>query len=244
MKALIWIVSLLTTAVAAQTPTGEAILKQVDANRVAGSRVLTSKMIIQGPRATRTVESISYARGVDSTVTEYLAPPREKGTKMLKLGDQLWTYSPSSDRIIKISGHMLRQSVMGADLSYEDLMEEPRLHRHYDATVSGTDTLDGRPCRVLNLTGRTDDLSYPRRKLWVDQNRPVVLREERYARSGTLLKTATVEQVERIDDRWIATRMVFKDELKRGNGTVFMIDEIEFGVEIEEYRFTKAVLRR
>jgi hypothetical protein len=36
---------------------------------------------------------------------------------MLKLGDQLWTFSPSTDRTIQIAGHMLRQSVMGSDMS-------------------------------------------------------------------------------------------------------------------------------
>jgi len=46
---------------------------------------------------------------------------------MLKLGDELWTYTPETDRIIKISGQMLRQSVMGSDLSYEDMMEDRKL---------------------------------------------------------------------------------------------------------------------
>ena len=39
--------------------------------------------------------------------TEYLSPEREKGTKMLKLDDRLWIYSPTTDRIIQISGHLL-----------------------------------------------------------------------------------------------------------------------------------------
>ncbi|MCK7490029.1 MAG: outer membrane lipoprotein-sorting protein [Anaerotruncus sp.] len=62
---------------------------------------------------------------------------------MLKLEDQLWTYTPASDRTILISGHMLRQSVMGSDLSYEDMMEDPRLASLYAATVAGEETLRG-----------------------------------------------------------------------------------------------------
>lgn len=48
-------------------------------------------------------------KGDHKGYTEYLAPAREKGTKMLKLENQLWIYSPATDRTIQIAGHMLRQ---------------------------------------------------------------------------------------------------------------------------------------
>jgi hypothetical protein len=37
----------------------------------------------------------------------------------------------SVDRTIQIAGHMLRQSVMSSDMSYEDLMEDPKLVNLY-----------------------------------------------------------------------------------------------------------------
>ena len=105
----------------------EAILKKIDENRVSGNKVILSEMIIHGRRGSRTVRIKSWIQGTEKSFSEYLDPPRERGTKMLKLGDQLWTYYPASDRIILIAGHMLRQSVMGSDLSYEDMLEDPDL---------------------------------------------------------------------------------------------------------------------
>ena len=93
------------------------IIRAMDENLNAKSRVLTSKMVVHGRRTSRIIESKNWVIGIDLAFTEYLSPPREKGTKMLKLGDKLWTYSPQTDRVIQISGHMLRQSVMGSDLS-------------------------------------------------------------------------------------------------------------------------------
>ena len=84
------------------------IIKEMDKNMNAKSRILTSKMIVHGRRSSRTIESKSWVVGIDKAFTEYLSPPREAGTKMLKLGDKLWTYSPQTDRVIQISGHMLR----------------------------------------------------------------------------------------------------------------------------------------
>ncbi|TFH25742.1 MAG: outer membrane lipoprotein-sorting protein, partial [Bacteroidia bacterium] len=97
-------------------PSGKEILDRIDANMSSDTRYVKSKMVIHGPRSSRTIESESWSEG-KSGYTEYLAPAREKGTKMLKLEDKLWIFSPSTDRTIQISGHMLRQSVMGSDLS-------------------------------------------------------------------------------------------------------------------------------
>ena len=148
--------------------TVDELLKAMDANLYAKSRVLTSKMIVHGRRSSRTIESRNWVVGIDKAFTEYLSPPREAGTKMLKDGDKLWTYSPQTDRVIQISGHMLRQSVMGSDMSYKDMMEEqPRLDM-YKATLEGTEIINGRKHHVLLLEAKITGLSYPKRRAWVD----------------------------------------------------------------------------
>ena len=163
---------------------------------------------------------------------------------MLKLEDQLWTFFPSTDRTILIAGHMLRQSVMGSDLSYEDLMEDPHLFDMYDAEVIREESFDGRPCWVLRLEAKDSSPAYHAREMWVDQERFVPLKENRFAKSGKLLKTTEVRRVEREGDRWVAREMVFKDVLKSGEGTVFIIESITFDEEIPSHLLTKAALRR
>lgn len=233
----------MAAASAAQAPDGAAVLRRVDENMGADNKVTTSEMIIRGRRGSRTVASRSWIQGRAKSFTEYLDPPREKGTKMLKLEDQLWTYTPASDRTILISGHMLRQSVMGSDLSYEDMMEDQRLVALYDAVIAGEERVADRPCWVLELTSRGGDIAYFKRKIWVDRERFVVLREERFAKSGKLLKTTEVRDVERMKDRWVPTRVIFKDALKDGAGTEFVVTSIEFNAPIPDHLFTKASLR-
>jgi len=223
---------------------GERILRRVDANIGSDRKVSVATMTIHGRRGNRTVRSRSWIEGMARSFTEYLDPPRERGVKMLKLGDQLWTYSPATDRTIRISGHLLRQSVMGSDLSYEDLMEDPVLHNLYTAAVAGEDSLGGRACWVLELGARREGLAYHRRRVWVDRERDVLLREDRFARSGRLLKTTEVLAVERIADRWVPVRVVFRDVLGGGEGTEFAIESIAFDAEIPEHLFSKAALRR
>jgi outer membrane lipoprotein-sorting protein len=138
---------------------------------------------------------------------------------------------------------MLRQSVMGSDLSYEDMMEDPRLTVLYTAAVAGEETMEGRACWVLDLVSRGDEIAYFRRKAWVDKERFIVLREERFAKGGKLLKTTEIKNVERQGGRWVPTRIVFKDVLKEGEGTEFVIESIVFDARIPDALFTKASLR-
>jgi outer membrane lipoprotein-sorting protein len=245
MKSMI-IIAILSTAVTAlaQYPDGAELLDKIDQNMSSESRIFTSKMIIHGRRGDRSVESKTWAVGDQKSFTEYLAPPREAGTKMLKLSDELWMYSPVTDRTIQIAGHMLRQSVMGSDLSYEDMMDDKKLKTHYDAVVSGIDSTAGMACWVLELHAQTKDIAYEMRRLWVDRIRLVPLKEELYAKSGTLLKKLELTEVTRLDNRWFPKRIWFKDMLKEGEGTEFQIDDIQFNVEIPDYIFSKAALRR
>jgi outer membrane lipoprotein-sorting protein len=238
-------VSILLTAItwAQAPPLGEEILRRVDANIGSDNKIATAEMIIHGSRGSRSLKSKSWIYGEEKSYTEYLAPAREAGTKMLKLEDQLWTYIPSTDRTIKISGHMLRQSVMGSDLSYEDMMEDPELLDLYEANVIDEETYLDRPCWILELTAKVEDISYFSRKIWVDKERYVSLKEERYARSGKLLKIFEIKEVRRIQNRWVPVQMVFKDALKSGEGTEYKIETIEFNADIPESLFTKASLR-
>src|SRR6056297_1629901 len=151
MKAQIIILLSCIAMIAAGQPDADKILEKVDANMSSENRIFESTMTIHGRRNSRTITSKTYTVGDKKSFTEYLSPARERGTKMLKLDDQLWIYSPSTDRTIKISGHMLRQSVMGSDLSYEDMMSDTELQELYNAEVIGEEEINGRQTWMLEL---------------------------------------------------------------------------------------------
>ena len=243
MKALPIVLLLAGASLHAQYPSGEEILDRIDRNLSSKNRVITSKMVIHGARGDRTIESKTWAEGDDKAYTEYLSPAREAGTKMLKLEDQLWIYSPSTDRTIQISGHMLRQSVMGSDLSYEDMMEDAKLTDKYNAAVIGTESYQERDCWIVEMNAKTADVAYQIRKVWVDQQRYMPLKEELYAKSGILLKMTELFDIQRLGNRWYPKRIIFRDILKKGDGTEFIIESIQFDQEIPEHIFTKASLR-
>lgn len=244
MKQIIKFLCMMFFTVSVSAQDAEEVIRKVDHNLSAKTRIVESSMTVHGRRSSRTMTSKSYTVGNEKSFTEYLSPAREKGTKMLKLDKEMWLYSPSTDRTIMISGHMLRQSVMGSDISYEDMMEDRKLTDIYSASVTGEGTIDDRKCYILDLTAKVDDVAYETQKIWVDAARFVPLRQELYAKSGQLLKQITLSEVKQIGNRWYPMKMIYKDVLKEGKGTEWFITRIEFDQPIPEYVFSKASLKQ
>ncbi|HOC25724.1 MAG TPA: outer membrane lipoprotein-sorting protein [bacterium] len=244
MKCTILCLILVLAAGSVPAQTAGEIIRKIDDNLSARNRVTESAMTIHGRRGSRTLTAKSYAEGTRKAFTEYLSPAAERGTKMLKLEGQLWIYSPGTDRTVQISGHLLRQSVMGSDLSYEDMMDDRKLAEIYEPLIAGEEELDGRPVWILELSARVSDAAYPRQKLWVDRERFVPLRQELYARSGKLLKTALLSDLQRVGGRWYPMQVLYKDMLKQGKGTEFRTIQIAFDQAIPEWIFSKAALKQ
>lgn len=222
----------------------KTILDKVDKNMSSKNRIMESSMTIHGKRSSRTITSKTWSEGAEKSFSEYLSPAAEKGTKMLKLEGQLWIYSPSTDRIIQISGHLLRQSVMGSDLSYEDMMDDRKLTDLYNAKVIKEEKLGDRSTFLLQLTAKVEDVAYFSQKIWIDTERFIPLKQELYAKSGQLLKRTELKDVKQIQGRWFPTTIVYKDMLKQGNGTEFKMNSILFDQKIPEYVFSKAALKQ
>tara|TARA_X000001036_G_C20658404_1_gene797931 strand:+ start:1022 stop:1753 length:732 start_codon:yes stop_codon:yes gene_type:complete len=225
--------------------TVDEIINKIDFNLNSKNRVITSEMVVHGRRATRNIVSKSWIIGTNKAFTQYLSPPREEGSKMLKLDDILLTYSPQTDRIIQISGHMLRQSIMGSDMSYNDVMEDKPLEQLYNATLEKEEDVNGRRCFVLFLESKTEGISYPKRREWVDVEYFLPIKEELYAKSGKLLKSTSMDGIKKVGERWFPTRFIFKDELKKNSkGTEWIIKDIQFDQDIPEVIFSKSNLRK
>ncbi|NLF42212.1 MAG: outer membrane lipoprotein-sorting protein, partial [Bacteroidales bacterium] len=114
MKKLLILSVLSVSMLTLGAQTADQIIERIDKNMSSDSKIIESSMTIHGKRNSRTLTSKSWSVGNKKSFTEYLSPASDKGTKLLKLENQIWIYTPSADRTIQISGHMTRQSVMGS----------------------------------------------------------------------------------------------------------------------------------
>lgn len=240
---LIIVFGLNTVMIAQNYPSGKLVLSKVSQNLSSKTRIVESTMSVATSRGTRIIETKTWSEGDKKAYVEILAPEKEKGTKMLKVENKLWIYSPKTKRSIEMSGQMLKQSMLGSDMSYSDMMDDSPLMQKYSATVTGEENVDGRKCWIVNLTAVKEGVEYYKQLMWVDEERNVPLKIELYSKTGKLLKKLEMSSVERVQGRWFPLSMVYKDMLKEGKDTEMKIKSIQFDVLIPANRFDKANLK-
>ena len=225
-------------------PLAEDVLKKVDANMNYASRTANITMAINKGRRIKSYKMRSHARGKYEAAIEFKAPARDKGTKMLKKKDELWMYMPSIEKTQKISGHMLRQGMMGSDMSYEDLLETTQLLALYEAKVVGEESMNGRQCYKLELKAKNNTITYTKRISWIDKENMVPVKELLFSLSGMLVKEWTMSGVQTFDGRKFPTKIVVVDKLKNKSSTTLEFTKLEFKVSLADEIFSKRWLER
>ena len=234
----------LAPSVSAEEIDPAQLLVEIDNNMWSDTKFVIGRLVIDNGRRVRSLGVETWMQGVTKSFSHYKSPARERGTKMLKLESKLWMYTPNTDRKILIAGHLLRQSMMGSDLSYEDMLEDEKLSLAYTATIEKTETIEGVQCLVLILTAKNKNKTYQTRKVWADPERKIVLREQRFAKSGKLLKRIDFKDYFATGDRLFPRRMIFRDMLKENTRTTYFFDEVKFDLKIPPKYFSQRILKR
>ncbi|MDR1929163.1 MAG: outer membrane lipoprotein-sorting protein [Treponema sp.] len=237
----------MTAAVSAQTPQAAELLRRVDDNEIYTTIEYEGDMIIeyQNRRYVKTMRA--WGRENNDSFIEF-TNPEDRGTKYLKKGARLYVYSPDTEEVMLISGHMLKESMMGSDMSYEDTIENEKLSARYDPVLAGSETWNGsgagRDCWVLELTAKKRTESYPKRKLWIDKATGDCVHYELYALSGAKLKEYTLIRIAVFGGRRFPVESELRDLLRRGSKTTFIMRNVVMDRPIADSVFSQRNLER
>ncbi|MDX9899568.1 MAG: outer membrane lipoprotein-sorting protein, partial [Spirochaetia bacterium] len=154
----------------ADAPSASELLAKIDGNQAFSSIEYSARMEIRIGKQLRVKSMKAWALNDKKAFLEF-TNPEDYGTRMLKLEKELWMYFPKEQDTVRISGHLLKEGLMGSDLSYEDALESDELSTMYQASVSGEAQVDGRRAFVVELKAKTPQAKYDRRILWVDAER-------------------------------------------------------------------------
>lgn len=223
-------------------------LNSMDDNLVFETRRCKGRLTVTNDEGERVKEMVIYAKGYYTSHTKFVAPPRDKGTKYLRMNKGkkrlLYMYLPTAEKVIRISGHMLRQSMMGSDWSYEDALESPRLLDSYKVVSGKNVEVDGVACYEMKLKALRRSVTYQSRLLIMEKERFVPVRQEFYARGGKHLKTITFHDIKKIRNRYYPGISIMKNHLLRNSTSKFELYDLQFDVELPRGVFTKRFLER
>ena len=240
MKKLMLILMVLLS-VSAFSMSATEILKKVDYNMTPTTIKYDGKMVIHQGSDVLTKEMKVIANGADTALIEFISPVRDKGTKFLRTEDNLYIFFPSAGKTQKLSGHMLRQGMMGSDISYEDQTSRNKLNDLYDSKVVSENDDE----YVLELiTKAGEENTYYKRVLTIDKKNFVLKSSLMYANSGKLLKEMKVVDYKKIGDRYYITNFKMEDKVKKNSYTEIISDNIQTDIKIDSGTFSIANLEK
>ncbi|MDC7233983.1 MAG: outer membrane lipoprotein-sorting protein [Spirochaetales bacterium] len=214
------------TATLLWSQTAEEIIRKVDEQQYFATMKTTGSMITNDRFGTKKVDYISWSEGNDNFIIEFTSAA-ERGQKILRTSDELFLYYPDAEEIIRLQGAALKQSMMGSDISYEDMTAGNDTLRQYDVELKGSETIDGKDCFVIQMTAKSRKVPYPAQTLWIEKETYVPEQVRYFSKSGKLLKEMRVLEVREMEGKVIISKMVLEDKLKKNSSTEMVLDEIE-----------------
>ena len=92
-------------------------------------------MIIHRPDWERSMSMQNWTRGADESLVRVTGPAKDAGNGTLLKDDNMWSYTPKINRVIKVPSSMMNQSWMGSDLSNKDISKSTDIIDQYDHTL-------------------------------------------------------------------------------------------------------------
>jgi len=175
----------------------------------------------------------------------FLAPSDIMGTAFLGIDDDgdrtQYLYMPASNKTRRISSKQRNGSFVGTDYSYADL--DNRDIDDSKKSLLPDDKVGKQACYVVEAKPTSGESKYGRVVLWISKTTFLPLRIRFYNRHGDEIKRLTVQEVKKVESRWIIAESKMVD-LKREHTTVFKVVEIDLKDDIPLEQFTPRALER
>jgi outer membrane lipoprotein-sorting protein len=186
-----------------------------------------------GGKPTSTVAGVFRRDSSETFVIVVMQPSISRGQGYLKQGQTLWFYDPESRRFNSSSNQDRFQNTnaRNSDFTRSTLSEDYQV-------ITGEDARLGQyNCRVLTLEAATKEVTYPKMKIWVDEQ-GLLRKTEDYSLSGQLLRTSAIPEYVTINGRYVPKRILFVDALRGATISGRFVNE-ETQITISQPSFEK-----
>ncbi len=184
---------------------------------------------------------------IDASFMEY-TNAQDAGTRYLKLGSDMWIYIPDAGDVLKLSGHLLRDSMMGSDISYDDMADQGSFEEEYMPEKLGSDFFEGKEVYVLTIRAKDENkATYVRQDLYIEKESFNVLKSVMFAtgrNEDRAIKEFIMKDYEEVGSLSMPMTLEVIDLRKKNSKTIVLYTDIEVDVLVDSDIFTRAYLER
>ncbi len=200
-------------------------------------------MIIHRPSWERTMSMRGWTSGSKKSLVRVTAPKKDVGNGTLMVDNNMWSYSPKVNRVIKVPSSMMSQSWMGSDFSNKDISRADDIVDQYDHTLLATEEIDGHTVWTIQSVPHEEAAVVWGKEVLQVRDDYVLLEQEFWDQDGVLVKTLKSLEIGDMGGRTIALRQRMAKVDTEDEWTEFIIDSIEFDLEISDNVFTRSNLQ-
>jgi len=202
-------------------------------------------MTIVRPKYKRNIEFKGWAITGGQALTLVTAPAKEKGQTFLKSGNNLWSWNPTIQRLIKLPPSMMSQGWMGSDFSNDDILKESSLVKDYTHKLVGTESIGGLKCHKIEMIPlESAGVVWGKINLWISTVDYFEMKSEYYDEEGYLVKTHICSNIKVFDDRKLPAVIEIIPADEPGNKTVVTIKAMQFNLPFAKDFFTQQNMKR
>jgi len=247
IKKYFFYILLFTSITFSSQITIKEVLEKIEAIHKLPQDITANVTLIQqkASQGIRKFEVLYYRRDSDdSYLIVMLYPESEKGNGYLRVGDNFWMYRKNTRTFQHINRD---ENIAGSNAKAQDFERRP-ITELYEGIKDSTgkeliteEKLGQIPVYKLEIKAKVTNIDYPIKKLWVRKDNYLILKEESYSSSKTLMQTSYFLKYTTVKDKFIPVDQLYIDEFEKGNKTQVKITGISFE-KLDDKIFTKAYL--
>ena len=200
-------------------------------------------MVIHRPDWERTMTMRAWTKGEKQSLVRVMEPKKDRGNGTLTDDNNMWTFSPKVNRVIKIPSSMMGQSWMGSDFSNKDIARADDIVEQYDHTLIGTEQVDGLAVHEIESIPHEEAAVVWGREVLRIREDHVVLEHRFYDQDDELVKSLESLEIAEMGGRTVARRQRMTKTDEPEEWTEIQINSVEYEIDIPDSMFTLSNLR-
>ena len=191
----------------------------------------------------RTMTMRTWTAGMKNSLVRVSKPKKDKGNANLIKNNYMWSFSPKTNRVIKIPSSMMGQSWMGSDFSNNDIAKADNLLKHYTHTLKKEETVDGQKIFTIEAVPHEDAPVVWGKEVIKVRADYIILEHAFYDQDDILVKKMVTRNIAVMDGKLIATTQRMQKISKSEEWTEIVVKEAKFKINVPSSTFTHSNLR-
>jgi len=205
--------------------------------------VASVDMTIHRPDWQRVMTMKAWTKGELDSLVVITAPAKDRGNGTLKRRQEMWTFNPKVNRVIKLPPSMMSQSWMGSDFSNNDLAKSDSLLNDYTHRIIGTESHEGKKVYVVESTPKPGaPVIWGMQKLRIREDH-IFLTQEFYDEDLKPVKIMTARQIEMHGGRLFPTVWKMRKADSKDEYTQLVYRDLVFDKDLPDSLFTLSALK-